>query len=132
MNLLRSLMLCFSAGAAGGLVNSLVVVYAGSLGLTAILNVNINPALTLDWLYPRLVWGGLWGFLFLLPIIKGHLITRAFLISLAPTCMQLFWVFPQIGAGFGGQGLGLLTPLLVVIYNWIWGLTAIYILRLAR
>jgi len=41
---------------------------AGTYHLTARLGVGIAPALTPNWLYPRLVWGGLWGFLFMLPL----------------------------------------------------------------
>ena len=34
-------------------------------GVTALFGVAIAPTLTPTWLYPRIVWGGLWGFLFL-------------------------------------------------------------------
>ena len=58
----------FAAGAFGALINSPGVWAAGAYGLTASIGVAIAPALTAGWLYPRLVWGGLWGFLFLLPL----------------------------------------------------------------
>ena len=58
----------FAARAFGALVNSVAVWAAGAYRLTARLGVGIAPALTANWLYPRLVWGGLWGFLFLLPL----------------------------------------------------------------
>ena len=68
---LGTAMLAFSAGALGGLANSLAVWLFGALGITLALGVGIAPGLTPAWLYPRIVWGGLWGFLFLLPRPAG-------------------------------------------------------------
>ena len=45
----------FGAGAAGGLLNSMVVWLFGSLGLSAALGVAIAPHLSPGWLYPRIV-----------------------------------------------------------------------------
>ncbi len=39
----------------------------------AALGVKIAPAFTPAWLYQRLVWGGLWGWLFLLPVNRAIL-----------------------------------------------------------
>ena len=66
----RSLSLFFAAGALGGLANSLVAWGFGELGISRALGVSIAPGLTAAWLYPRIVWGGLWGFAFLLPIAQ--------------------------------------------------------------
>lgn len=130
---MRKLMLVFAAGALGGLVNSLVVWQFGSLGISQALGVAIAPGWSPQWLYPRVVWGGLWGFLFLLPMLNNQLLAKSFLLSLFPTIVQLFVIFPyQTNAGVAGLGLGTLTPLLVLFFNWVWGLTAAIALRLAR
>lgn len=63
----RNLSLVFASGCFGGLLNSLTVWIFGFAGITALFNVQIAPTLTASWLYPRIVWGGIWGFLFLLP-----------------------------------------------------------------
>ena len=68
--------LAFSAGALGGLANSLFIWILGVAGVTAALGVAIAPELTAGWLYPRLVWGGLWGALFLLPLRTDSLLLR--------------------------------------------------------
>ena len=69
MNLtMRNLSLVFVAGCWGALLNSLAVWLFGVLGIAPALGVHIAPPLTPAFLYPRLVWGGLWGFLFLLPL----------------------------------------------------------------
>ena len=59
--LLLKALIVFAAGCAGGLVNSIVVWLFGHLGITTALGVNIVPNLTAAWLYPRIVWGGIWG-----------------------------------------------------------------------
>lgn len=114
----------FAAGCLGGLANSLAVWLFGKYGITHAMGVRIAPALIPVWLYPRIVWGGLWGLLFLLPLLKGRIVSRGLLISLGPTLVQLLVVFPyKAGKGMLGLKLGLLTPLFVFIFNAVWGLT---------
>ncbi len=93
----------------------------------------IAPNLSAAWLYPRIVWGGIWGFLFLLPLLKSKPILKGAVLSLAPTAMQLLYVFPVLAhKGIGGVELGLLTPLLVVLFNWVWGVVAAFAIKLAK
>lgn len=123
----RDLSLTYAAGTLGGLVNSLAVWGLGSLKITAALGVKIAPALTSVFLYPRLVWGGLWGFLFLLPFWNDRPFLRGILFSIGPTLAQLFYVFPfKLNQGMMGAQLGQLTPLVVFLLNAIWGLVASY------
>jgi hypothetical protein len=117
MNLMmRNLSLVFVAGCWGALWNSLAVWLGGYLG--------IAPALNPAFLYPRLVWGGLWGLLFLVPMGRWSFPARGLLFSLGPTLVQLFVVFPLAHKGVLGLQLGSLTPLMVVFYNAIWGYAA--------
>jgi hypothetical protein len=128
----RALSLCFAAGAAGGLANSFAVWAAGKLGLTGALGVSLAPAFTPAWLYPRLVWGGLWGALFLLPLSGGWL-RRGLLLGLAPALFQLFVVFPYWqGRGWLGVELGALTPVVVLAANAVWGVAASAWLRTTK
>ena len=122
--LLRLLSLCFAAGAFGALVNSLAVWASGRSGLAAALGVSLAPALSLGWLYPRLVWGGLWGLLFALPMSFRSWALHGLVISLAPALAQLFVFFPRAGKGTLGLELGALTPVLVVVFDAIWGIAA--------
>ncbi len=123
MSLLSRAMLAFAAGCGGALVNSLAAWLFGLLGITAALGVAIAPALTPEWLYPRLVWGGLWGFLFLLPLLRGRPWPAGLLFGLGPALVQLLVVFPvKTEAGILGLGLGALTPLFVLLLAAIWGL----------
>jgi hypothetical protein len=120
----------FAAGAFGALVNSLVVWAAGQYGLTARLGVAVAPTLTASWLYPRLVWGGLWGFLFLLPL-RGSWWLRGLVASLAPSAFALLYVLPYLtGQGLLGLRLGAPTPVFVLAANAVWGLAAAWMLRM--
>ena len=120
----------FAAGCLGGLLNSLAVWLAGLYGVTAALGVKIAPQLSAAWLYPRIVWGGIWGFLFLLPLLRRNFLIQGLIFSLGPTLVQLFVVFPmKANKGIMGLDLGTLTPLAVVIFNAVWGVTAAVWLR---
>jgi len=126
---MKKLLLFFAAGCLGGLANSIAVWQFGELGITSKFDVSIAPSLSPEWLYPRIVWGGIWGFLFILPILKSRLLLKGTIFSLFPTAVMLFIVFPyQAGKGIAGIELGLMTPVFVIFFNWVWGfITAITI-----
>jgi hypothetical protein len=130
IRLARKLSVVFAAGCLGGLLNSLAVWWFGAVGVTSALAVKIAPQLTAPWLYPRIVWGGIWGALFLLPLLRTRVFIRGLILSLGPTLVQLFIVFPvKAHKGVMGFDLGVLTPLFVILFNAIWGLTAALWLR---
>jgi len=132
MSAARSLSIFFAAGALGGLANGLVVWLFGELGVTEFLGVSISPSLSASWLYPRVVWGGLWGFLFTLPLSSGWF-ARGLFLSLGPSLAQLFVVFPlKVDKGILGLELGLLTPILVLFFNAVWGIVASWWIRGTR
>jgi hypothetical protein len=122
---MRKILVYFAAGCLGGLANSLAVWAFGAYGITNHFGVSIAPALKLAWLYPRIVWGGIWGFVFLLPFLNGKLITKGAIISIFPTLAQLFVVFPlQAHKGYLGLDLGMYTPVFVILFNLVWGIVA--------
>jgi len=117
---------CYCAGMIGALANSLALWLSGQLGITAFAGVALAPEWTLSWLYPRLVWGGLWGLLYFLAVggrnARRHWVRKGLWISLLPTLAQLLLVFPrQTPHGLFGLGLGTLTPLFVLLFNAVWG-----------
>lgn len=122
--LFKSILLSFSAGCLGGLICSLAIWLSGATELTAHFKVKIAPALTTQWLYPKILWGGLWGQLFLLPFYRRSYFFRSLLYSLAPTFVQLFIILPFIeNQGFMGTRLGDFTPLAILSFNLVWGIT---------
>jgi len=134
MNLsLKNVSLVFVAGALGGLINSVFVWFFGAIGFTGALGVKLAPPFTAPWLYQRLVWGGIWGWLFLLPLRGLSFPVRGLIYSLGPTLATYFLVFPfQAHKGVLGWQLGSLTPVLVLFYNALWGVAAGWWLSLVQ
>lgn len=121
----RNLAVVYTGGAVGGLANSLVFWLCDAYGATARLGVEMHPAFTPAWLYPRLVWGGIFGLLFLLPYKNRSIFVRGLLYSLVPSLVQLLYVFPfKQDLGWFGVQLGNWTFLLVLLFNAVWGLIA--------
>lgn len=129
---MRKLMIYFAAGSIGAVANSLALWWLGYYGLTARYDIAIAPHLSPEWMYPRIVWGGIWALLFILPMLQSRLLLKGLIISLAPTAVQLLVFFPQANKGLGGTELGLYTPVLVLLVNGIWGLAAALSLRFSR
>lgn len=130
---LKKLLICFSAGCLGALANSLMVWWFGDLGITRGAGVLIAPSLTPAWLYPRIVWGGLWGLLFVLPFLKSRFWLKGSVLSLLPTAVQLFFIFPyKANKGLAGLSLGLWTPAFVLFFNWVWGLVTAMAIKFSR
>lgn len=122
--MLRNLSAAFTGGAIGGLLSSLLFWELGRDGVIAWMGISLHPGLSLAWLYPRLVIGGLWGLLFTLPLLPGRPATRGLLWSLAPSAFMLLHQMPMAGRGLFGFGYGALTPVLVLLVYAVWGLTA--------
>jgi len=120
------LAVCFCAGLIAALFNSLAAWLSGASGITALAGVAMAPEFTTAWLYPRLVWGGLWGLVYFISVRpqrqRRHWVRKGLWISLLPTTAQLFFIFPQhTPFGLLGLGLGTLTPVFVIFYNLVWG-----------
>jgi len=131
---MNKLLVVFAAGCFGALMNSLTVWLFGKYGISSMLDVSIAPHLTPAWLYPRIVWGGIWGILFALPFLNNdeQWWLKGSILSLAPTAVQLFYIFPMIASqGMAGMELGTLTPLLVLFFNWVWGVMTAYAIKLS-
>ena len=116
----------FTGGALGGLVDSLNIWLMGKMGISDLLGVGMKPEFTAPWLYQRMIWGGIWMLLLLLPLLKGRTAARGMFFSLLPSAMMLFLVLPSMGKGMLGLGFGSLTPVVVVGLNLIYGLVASY------
>ncbi len=131
---MNKLLVVFAAGCFGGLMNSLTVWLFGKYGISSMLDVSIAPQLSAAWLYPRIVWGGIWGILFILPLLNNEeqWFIKGLLLSLFPTAVQLFYIFPEVaGKGMAGMDLGMLTPLLVIFFNAVWGIMAAYAIKVS-
>jgi hypothetical protein len=114
----------FAGGALGGLVDSFNIWFMGRIGISDLLGIGMKPEFSAPWLYQRMIWGGIWMLLLLLPLWKGRVLLRGMLFSLPPSAMMLFVVLPSMGKGMLGLGFGALMPAVVVGLNLIYGIIA--------
>lgn len=122
--MLHKVSAAYVGGLLGALVDSFNIWFLGKAGVTGLLGVGLRPEWTESWLYPRLVWGGIWGLLLLLPVLRGRAVLRGIVFSVAPSAVVLIAVFPAMGKGALGLGFGSLTPVIVVLLNFGWGVVA--------
>ena len=90
----------FTGGAIGGFVDSVNIWMMGKSGISDMIGLTMKPAFTAPWLYQRMVWGGLWMLLLMLPLLRKRVLLRGCLLSLLPSTMMLFLVLPGMGKGF--------------------------------
>lgn len=124
---LRALSFTFSAGVFGAIMNSVTVVlfyhYGWAVAGGFKLQLSLAPPFIYQWIYQRLVWGGLWGFLFFLPYFRSMPPVRIVVFAIAPSLFELLVVFPYLlNKGFLGLDLGQSTPLFVIGFNLVWAL----------
>jgi hypothetical protein len=69
------------------------------------------------------VWGGIWGFLFLLPLKKISYVSLGIIYSLPQTLIALLVMAPRMGRGLLAWQQGWTTPILILFFGIIWGAT---------
>jgi len=123
---LRNSALCFAAGCGGGLVESVFAWTAAHFGLTAVIGTHGGTALQGSSLYAHVVWGGLWGLLFLVPLLRNTVIVGGVMAALLVTLIQ--WIVLPL---WWHNGLHFaLWPLLnAVILNGVWGIATALLLK---
>lgn len=122
--MIRKVSVAFTGGALGGFVDSFNIWFMGKIGISDLIGLSMKPDFTAPWLYQRMVWGGIWMLLLLLPLLKKKVLLRGCLFSLLPSAMMLFMVLPEMGKGMLGLGFGAVTPVVVVGLNCIYGIVA--------
>jgi hypothetical protein len=117
---------CFAAGAVGGLITTFLIWVASQSGAFLIIGVPLVFEMTPGWLYQRIVWGGLWGLVFLPPVlVSWRPWRRGLILGLAPAAATLLLFNPiKDGIGLFGLGLGPMMPVVVVLFSLVWGAIA--------
>ena len=130
---MKKLLMFFAAGCVGALASCLTMWFFGRQGIPRMIGVFMSPSLSPDWLYPRIVWGGLWGVLFVLPMFGSRFLIKGSVLSLFPTAVQLFIIFPFVShKSIAGIKLGIYTPVCILFFNWVWGVVTAVTIRLAK
>lgn len=130
--ILRNLSVAVVGGAIGGAATTLFVWLLGKLSVGGMLGSTL-PAIPIDlaFIYRALVWGGIWGILFILPVLRRHWFWRGLLFSLLPTAALYFYFFPQHQLGMFGLVGGIVQPIGALIANFVWGIVAALWYRVA-
>jgi len=124
MKVVRKLSGAFTGGALGALLDSFNIWFMGVVGLSDLIGLSMKPAFTAPWAYKRMIWGGIWMLLLLVPIWRTRTVLRGMACSLVPSAVMLFVVLPSMGKGTLGLGFGVLTPVVVIGLNFIYGIFA--------
>lgn len=126
MHGIRRINHALASGAVAALIQSLIVSALGNVGLFVLMGVPLLVPLSNVWLYRRLVWGALWGLLFLLPLMRGlPYWQRGLVYGLAPAAATLLFFLPfKDDQGWLGLELGPAMPVIVIAANVFWGFLA--------
>ncbi len=122
--MIKQISAAFTGGAIGGFVDSFNIWFMGWSGISSLIGLSMQPEFSAPWLYQRMVWGGIWMLLLLLPVLQTRTLLRGCIFSLLPSAMMLFVVLPEMGKGVLGLGFGVVTPIVVLGLNCIYGMTA--------
>jgi len=126
---LRPAAIYFAAGALGGFAVTLTVWCLGRLGVAEALGLPIAPALEKTTIYRQMVWGGLWGLVFLLPVRIERWWLRGLVMTLFPVLAVFLYFAPMRGGQYFVLHWGIVAPFYVYVVNVPWGLVTAWLGR---
>jgi hypothetical protein len=115
MAFFRLLTLGFGAGAFGACVLAVVAFVLARSGLPQQIGVASPPA-DLAFLYRLVVWGGIWGFLFVIPVMSRLWWLKGIVIGLLASAALTLYFSPALGRGPALQ------LVYIVVLNSVWGI----------
>jgi hypothetical protein len=122
----RHASLAFTAGALGALANRIGLWILGLLTVIPPTHISFPvPEPMKLWLYTAIVWGGLWGFLFLIPWRTSWWL-RGIVFGFGPSLGVWLVIYPYLAhAGFFGVNHGVMALVIpFLLNNIVWGLVA--------
>jgi hypothetical protein len=131
---IRSLSLAFTAGAFGAFIYAVTAHFFSAYGVTRAFGVRLDYVMTPESLYPRLVWGGLFALLLLVPILeRKYCIYRGVVLGVLLALVHLLIIYPYMTRkGFLGLKFGVWAPAFIIFYNAVWGIFAAFWLDYTR
>jgi hypothetical protein len=121
------LSLAFAAGAAAAVAELFVAWILDSMHIFWFLGSRLGEyLLDRSWIiYFHIVWGGVLGLLFLLPVFNNSIFKRGLVLGLVAAGFELLVAFPLFfHQGPLGLELGVWTPTFVVALSLLWGICA--------
>jgi len=124
--MLKKINAAFTGGVVAALLMTLTMWYLGNVGVLGRIGVQLKPGLSLGQFFTNGGWGGLWGLLFLLPVLQARVVLRGMILALPPAVFVLCYRLPREGHGVLGLGYGEWAPL-VILVSWLcWGVVGAY------
>ena len=124
-----------TAGAISALAQAILIIALFKLRILAIIGLEgFDIPNNLVFIYQRITWGGIWGLLFLIPILRtrDH-VTRGFLFAFVPIFATWFYFNPfHDSVGYFGLQVGVAFPIVVLLAGLFWGIIAGYWLEGAK
>jgi hypothetical protein len=75
-------------------------------------------------LYRLMVWGGVWGFCFIIPLFRKSWFIRGSIVGLLVVIFNGVILMPHAGQGYFGIKAGWMVFFGNIIFNYLWGLLA--------
>lgn len=122
--MLKKISVTFTGGVVAALLMVVALWYLGQSGLLSRINVTLHPELSSARLFADGGWGGLWGLLFLLPVLKAQTVVRGLVLALPPAVFILCYLMPHEGHGVLGLDYGVWAPLVILVAWLLWGVVA--------
>ena len=127
MTLYKNLSIAFAAGALGGLLAGALLWLLIASGVAAAWHVHMvvpHRAHTIEEMFYReMIWGGVFGLLMVLPILKSKWFIRGLVYALVPFLVMGLWIYPSIdGIGYFGVNIGHWAWALILIVYAFWGI----------
>lgn len=120
---LKKLGLTFAGGCLGGITATALNIALGLINFPSSVGVSYSQEANVGNLYAGILIGGIWGFIFLIPVLNNMWYLKGIILSLIPTLVQLMVVLPlEGGAKFFNIDVQSLTPVYILSLNIVWGM----------
>ncbi len=126
---LRRSALCYSAGAVGELAKGGLIWLCMRTATTTAFADQLAQAIQPKGIYARLVWGGLYASIFLLPFARGSVLLRGLLGALAVSVLQLL-LLPLLL--HGNLHIFALSTLSLLVLSCVWGWVTAALLQITE
>jgi hypothetical protein len=116
--LFRQLSLAFAAGGVGVIALVVFLWIVRDAGVLTSLGLHAPKPKMPDFLYSRIVWGGLWALLFVLPVMSRQWLLRGLAVGVLASLASIFYFNPA------WKNAAFSFVLLIFVANAVWGIIA--------
>lgn len=124
--MLKKISAAFTGGVVAALLMAVLMWYLGRIGFFSRIGVSLRPELSSARLFIDGGWGGLWGLLFMLPVLKAQIVVRGLVLALPPAVFVLCYRMPHEGHGVLGLNYGDWAPLVILVSWLFWGVVGAF------